>query len=284
MHPRAKAVLVFTPSYYGTSADVRAIAEACHARDLPLVTDDAWGLDYALTGHPELPPGALSQGADLAIGSVHKTLTGLGQTSVLSVQGDRFDPERLSLCFELEQSTSVSTLLLSSIDGARRQFMRDGKALLDRAIHSAHYARRRLAEAVPELQVVPVERLAAVDGVAGVDPTHPLIEIWPVGLTGFQAADWLLDERQVAFELVDHRRVMPLITFAHSEDDIDRMVVALRDLVDSEGTPGSDARLDLPTRRELRTEQAISPRDAFFARTEQVKPKDAAGRISAELV
>jgi arginine decarboxylase len=28
----------------------------------------------------------------------------------------------------------------------------------------------------------------------------------------------------------------------------------------------------------------MTPRDAFFARTEQVKPKDAAGRISAELV
>src|SRR3954447_16695010 len=84
LHPKAKAGLVFTPSYYGTSADVRALAEACHKRDLPLVTDDAWGLDYALSGHPDLPEGALAQGADLAIGSVHKTLTGLSQTSVLS--------------------------------------------------------------------------------------------------------------------------------------------------------------------------------------------------------
>src|SRR3954452_18968800 len=71
-HPHAKAVVIFTPSYYGTAADVRAIAEACHARDVPLVTDDAWGLDYALSGHRELPEGALAQGADPAIGSVHK--------------------------------------------------------------------------------------------------------------------------------------------------------------------------------------------------------------------
>src|SRR6059058_1838053 len=46
-HPEAGAAMVFTPSYYGTSADVAAFAEACHARDLPLVTDDAWALDYA---------------------------------------------------------------------------------------------------------------------------------------------------------------------------------------------------------------------------------------------
>src|SRR5437764_5846799 len=39
-HPEAKAALIFTPSYYGTSADVKPLAEACHDRDLPLVTDD----------------------------------------------------------------------------------------------------------------------------------------------------------------------------------------------------------------------------------------------------
>jgi hypothetical protein len=158
-HPDAKAVVIFTPSYYGTAADLRAMAEACHARDVPLVTDDAWGLDYALSGHPQLPEGALAQGADLAIGSVQKTLTGLGQTSVLSVGSERIDSERLQLCFELEKSTSASTVLLSSIDGARRQFVRDGEELLDRAITTARHLRRRLALEVPELNVVTEEEL-----------------------------------------------------------------------------------------------------------------------------
>jgi arginine/lysine/ornithine decarboxylase len=56
---------------------------------------------------------------------------------VLSVGSDRIDTERLQLCFELEESTSASGLLLSSIDGARAQFVREGKQLLDRALHSA---------------------------------------------------------------------------------------------------------------------------------------------------
>jgi arginine/lysine/ornithine decarboxylase len=284
-HPEAKAAMVHTPSYYGTSADVRALAEACHDRDIPLVTDDAWGLDYALCGHPELPEGALTQGSDLAIGSVHKTLTGLSQTSVLSVGSDRIDTERLQLCFELEESTSASALLLSSIDGARRQFVRDGEALLDRAVQSAHLLRRRLADEVPELRVVSTEELAARPGVDGVDPTHVLIETASVGLTGYQADDWLRDERQVDVELADHRRLMPLVTFAHGEAEIDRLVRALRDLVDTEGEPGAgtDVR-KLPSRRDLRTEQAMLPRDAFFAPTEHVKPKEAVGRISAELI
>jgi len=40
----------------------------------------------------------------------------------------------------------------------------------------------------------------------------------------------------------------------------------------------------LPSRRDLRTETAILPRDAFFAATEDVKAKEAAGRVSAELI
>src|SRR3954465_13423931 len=284
-HPEAKAALVFTPSYYGTSADVAALAEVCHARDLPLVTDDAWGLDYALSGHPDLPDGALAQGADLTIGSVHKTLSGLTQTSVLSVGSDRIDTERLQLCFELEESTSASALLLSSIDGARRQFVREGRELLDRAVTSARLLRDRLRAEVPELEVVDPEQLVGGPGVVAADPTHVLIETKSVGLTGFQADDWLRDERQIDVELADHRRIMPLVTFAHGEEEVDRLVRALRDLVDEHGDPGSGTDVaPLPTRRELRTEQAMLPRDAFFAKTELVKPTDAVGRVSAELV
>jgi arginine/lysine/ornithine decarboxylase len=283
--PDARAGLIFTPSYYGTTADVRAIAELCHARDIPLITDDAWGLDYALSGHPDLPEGALAQGSDLAIGSVHKTLTGLGQTSVLSVGSDRIDTERLSLCFELEESTSASSLLLSSIDGARAQFVRDGKALLERAVDSAKLMRRRLAEEVPELRVISTEELAQRPGVAAVDPTHVLIETASVGLTGYQADDWLRDERQVDVELVDHRRIMPLVTFAHGPDEVERFVSAVRDLVREEGRPGESTGVGpLPSRPQIRSEQAMTPRDAFFAKTEMVKPKEAVGRVSAEWV
>src|SRR3954452_10284036 len=180
-NPEAKAAMVFTPSYYGTAADVEALAAVCHERDIPLVTDDAWGLDYALTGHPELPKGALEQGSDLAIGSVHKTLSGLSQTSVLSVGSERIDMQRLQLCFELEESTSAASRLLSSIDGARRQFVREGPELLDRAVKSAHLLRSRLASEVPELRVIAPRELAVVPGVVGVDPTHVLIETQPIG-------------------------------------------------------------------------------------------------------
>jgi arginine/lysine/ornithine decarboxylase len=204
---------------------------------------------------------------------------------VLSVGSDRIDIDRLGLCFELEESTSASALLLSSIDGARAQFVRDGTELLDGAVRSARLLRDRLAAEVPELTVISTDRLGRLPGVAGVDPTHVMIETAPIGLTGYQADDWLRDERQIDIELVDHRRIMPLITFAHGEAEIDRLIGALRDLVDTRGRAPEELDIGpLPSRPELRTQQAMLPRDAFFARTESVKPKQATGRVSAELI
>jgi arginine decarboxylase len=99
----------------------------------------------------------------------------------LSVGSDRIDAERLQLCFELEESTSASTLLLSSIDGARRQFAREGHELLERAVTSARLLRERLASDVPELDVVDLQTLRARPGVTAVDLTHVLIETASIG-------------------------------------------------------------------------------------------------------
>jgi arginine decarboxylase len=157
--------------------------------------------------------------------------------------------------------------------------------LLDRAVRSARLLRERLAEEVPELRVVSTEQLGRLPGVAGVDPTHVLIETAAVGLTGYEADDWLRDERQIDVELVDHRRLMPLITFAHGEAEIDRLVRGVRDLVEERGQDPKEFDIrPLPSRPELRTEQAMLPREAFFAGTEDVDLRHAGGRVSAELV
>jgi arginine/lysine/ornithine decarboxylase len=202
----------------------------------------------------------------------------------MSVGSERIDTARLKLCFELEESTSISSLLLSGIDGARRQFVREGKDLLDRALASATMLRERLAAEVPELRVVSCEELAARPGVTGVDPCHVLIETAPVGLSGYQADDWLREERQIDVELADHRRIMPLITFAHGPREVDRLTRALRDLVDSRASRDGGWIPELPAGSELRTEQAMLPREAFFSTSEPVKPKAAVGRVSAELI
>ncbi len=279
-HPEAKAAIMFTPTYYGVSADVKSLAQAAHRHDIPLVTDDAWGLDYSFCSR--LPPSALESGADLAIGSVHKTLNGFGQTSVLSTQGDRIDSERLELVFELEQSTSASALLIGSIDAARRQFQREGEELLGAAIDRALLLREAV-ELIPGLDLLP-ESVAGGPGAFAFDPTHVSIDVVGLGLTGFSAADWLRDHQRIHVELADHRRIMPLITFADGNENIERLIRALRELAKShaEADPAPD--YDIAAPAELRMETVMLPREAFLGKTEDVPWRQSAGRISAEMI
>ncbi|NED83330.1 ornithine decarboxylase, partial [Streptomyces sp. SID11233] len=76
-HPDAKGALVTSPTPYGTTADLRALADLCHARGKPLLVDEAWGAH--LPFHPELPTWAMDAGADVCVTSIHKMGSGLEQ-------------------------------------------------------------------------------------------------------------------------------------------------------------------------------------------------------------
>src|SRR3954468_4364496 len=130
-HPGVKAMLAVSPTVAGVAADRARRADVCHAHGIPLIMDDAWGADF--TFHPELPPGSMESGADLAIASFHKSLTGLMQTSIILVQGDRIDAERLQLALDGFETTSTSALLIASIDAARRAMAVHGEELIGRA-------------------------------------------------------------------------------------------------------------------------------------------------------
>lgn len=231
-HPHCRGVLVTSPSYYGICSDIKGLAKVTHAHGIPLVVDEAWGLAYPF--HEELPDFALAHGADLTIGSVHKTLSALGQTSILSLKGERVDPSRLNLAFELFQTTSTSTLLLAALDAARRQAVLEGERLFGKALRLARRLRTEIA-ALPGLQ--PLEPGDVLGRASAVDfnELHVTIDVQGIGLTGYAAADWLRKHEHIAFELADHRRLMANISHADTDATVDRLVAALRTLVANGG-------------------------------------------------
>ncbi len=110
-----------------------------------------------------------------------------------------------------------------------------------------------------------------------------------LGLTGFAAADWLRRTHGVELELADHRRLMALVTFAHTDGDVDRVVAALTALVEAHAAPdgaGPDRGHlpDVPDPAALRMETVVLPREAFLGRTEMVPWRYATGRVSAEMI
>ena len=89
---KIKAVLLTSPNYYGVAADVRAIADCCHAHNAVLLVDEAHGPHLGFS--ELLPPSALQCGADACAQSTHKILGAMTQCSMLHVQGARLDLQR----------------------------------------------------------------------------------------------------------------------------------------------------------------------------------------------
>jgi arginine/lysine/ornithine decarboxylase len=277
-HPDAKAALLVSPSLYGVTADVRGIADACHARGVPLLVDEAWGAHFAF--HPELPPFSLAEGADLAICSIHKTLLGVRQSSIIATRGDRIDQQKLTDRANLLESTSVTSLVLCTVDASRRLMAQEGEALFTRVLALAQRAREGLA-GVPGLQILGPSELTGRPGAVQLDPTKVLVDVAGLGMTGYEAADRLYGDHQLPMELQDHRRVLALVAIGDDERTVDRLVNAFHSLT---AASGDGAQPRIVRTSELFTDSRMTPREAYFSQSEAVEASAAVGRICAEQV
>jgi arginine decarboxylase len=276
-HPEASAVVIITPTEYGTGADVHGVADICHRHGVPLLVDEAWGAHFPF--HPDLPTAAVRAGADLAVQSLHKADGGLCQCSMILVGGDLVDPVDLRLRLDLITTTSPSALMYGSIDGWRRRMALDGKALFTEALDRAGRLRERLGR-VAGLRVMD-SSIVGHDSVAEWDPLKLSVDISDLGITGYQAREWLVSECKLTTQLGDARRVVCSLTYADDDAAIERLAGALERLASRPPEPDRPAPA-IPELEELNLEQVMNPRDAFFARTEQVA--DPVGRIAAEMV
>src|SRR3954451_18439059 len=176
--PDAVAAMVVSPTYFGACADVAALAEVAHSRDVPLIVDEAWGAH--LHFHPDLPPDALSCGADLVTSSTHKIVGSLTQAAMLHLgHGDRIDPAVVDRCVSLVETTSPSGLLTGSLDAARRQAAVHGRELLDETLAAIARTREAILQ-IPGLAVLD-ESMVGRPGIAALDPLRLSVDVRGTG-------------------------------------------------------------------------------------------------------
>jgi arginine decarboxylase len=279
-HPDAAGALIVSPTPYGTCADIAALADVCHRRGKPLIIDEAWGAH--LPFHDDLPTWAMDAGADVCVVSVHKMGAGFEQGSVLHSQGDRIDPKHLAACADLLMTTSPNTMLYAAIDGWRRQMVEDGTRLLGDAVALAGDVRRRL-QALDGLHVLHDELLHE-EASHDLDPLQVLVDISELGITGYQAADWLRDHCRIDIGLSDHRRVLATLSMADHPGTADRLLDAVQRLVAAAPALPAAKPVDLPDPGAFDVEPVLTPRDAFFGPTRTVPIADAVGQVCAEQV
>ena len=279
-HPEARAALLVYPTYYGVATELAAIAEFLHAHDMLLLTDAAHGPHFVFSD--ALPPSAMTVGADLSAESTHKLLGSLTQTSMLLARGGRVPAERIRAASGIMQSTSPNEVLLASLDTARAQMAEEGRGRLASAIRLAEELRRRINE-IEGLWSFGSEYMGTA-GAAALDPTKITVQVTGLGMTGF-AAEEELRRRGIACELADARNVLFLLSYADGEREAELLLAALRSMAQRNASVctsrGSEtAFLALPPLPQM----ALSPRDAYFARSERIAAESAAERTAAETI
>jgi arginine decarboxylase len=279
-NPDAKGALLITPTDWGTCADIAGTAEVLHARDLPLIVDEAWGAH--LPFHPDLPAWGMDAGADLVVTSVHKMGGAIEQSSVFHLQGDLVNPDVLSAREDLLGTTSSSSLVYLTLDGWRRQMVEHGEELLGAAIARAQRVRAAV-EAMEGIDLMGREVVAP--GMAfDIDPLVLTMDVRGLGITGYQGSEWLRANRHVDVGSADACRFSARLTYADDDETEKVLVDCLQALVENADSIERPPSVDLPEPRALELESVMTPRAAFFATVQQVPIDKAVGRVVAEMV
>lgn len=274
-HPKAKAIFVNNPTYYGIASDLASIVRVAHAAGMKVLVDEAHGTHLYFGRN--LPISGMAAGADLAAVSMHKSGGSLTQSSIL-LCGKDADVEYVQQIINLTQTTSASYLLISSLDLSRRNLALHGAESFEKVSSMAEYARSE----INDIGGYYAYGRELIDGesVYDFDVTKLSVFTQGIGMTGIEVYDMLRDEYDIQIEFGDIGNILAYISIGDRIQDIERLVGALEDIA---GRFAKEKK-ELYCGEFIAPELVMSPKDAFYARGKQLPLEQTVGKIAGEMI
>ncbi|QEK10908.1 aminotransferase class I/II-fold pyridoxal phosphate-dependent enzyme [Crassaminicella thermophila] len=275
-NPDVKAVILTYPNYYGICSDIEAIANIVHKYEKILIVDEAHGSHFNLS--EDLPIPAIKAGADIVVQSIHKTLPSFTQSSMLHVKSNRVDIERLRFMLMMNQSSSPSYLLMSSLDVARAISENEGKSLMKELLESIDYFHEKIAneEGIKVLD----KNLIGKYGVKNIDKTRLVIDMTKLGISGITLDKLLRERYKIQMEMSDINNVVAVCTIGNDRKDFEKLLKALIN-IKKEITY---KKIYLPPFFYHVPKMKITPRDAAFRKKTAINFEESIGKISGEYI
>ena len=274
-HPKARAILVNNPTYYGICSDLKAIVELAHQNGMYCLADEAHGTHFYFG--EDMPISAMAAGADMAAVSMHKSGGSLTQSSLLLL-GEGIDPGYVRQIINLTQTTSGSYLLMSSLDISRRNLALRGQQVFAHVADLARYAREEI-NFVGGFYAFGDELING-NSVYAFDTTKLSVHTLDVGLAGIEVYDLLRDEYDIQIEFGDIGNILAYISMGDRMPELERLISALAEI----RRRFERDKVGLLSQEYIEPQVVMSPQQAFYAEKESLPLDATRGRVSSEFV
>lgn len=255
------AVIITSPNYYGICSDIRAISEECHAKNIPLLADEAHGAHFISDSRF---PETAAKYADAVCQSAHKTLDAMNGAAYLHVNGSLINRNRLETALCMFQSSSPSYVIASSADIARDELAAKNK--WDIAYRLCVDFRGKIKE-------------TGIKVLENDDMTRLVLNFSDFDITGFEVSK-SLSQNGIDVEMADLFNIVLIVTPSNTADDLNTLYDALSEIISHTAKRKAGIKIQPPPV----CSQKLSPQKAFFSEQEEIEIKRAAGRISCATV
>lgn len=263
----AKAILLTYPTYYGKVYDLKIICNYAQSKGMIVIVDEAHGAHLGLSD--KLPMTALEQEADIVIQSTHKTLPSFTQSSMIHIQGERVNEERLSSILRMIESSSPSYMLMSSLELAVDIYETKGKDLMEELLDNIDIFKKNM------------EKYENINIYNDNDRTKIFISSKELGITGYELEEMLRINYNVQVELSNYYGILLICTIGNDRTDFESLEYALEDIslnsINNKNIGYIEYPMNIPVKE-------LSPREAFYNEKKSVKIYDSIGKICGEYI
>lgn len=215
-NPDVKGVLITSPTYEGIVSNIYEIAQAVHSYGIPLIVDEAHGAHFIFDSR--FPNSAITEGADVVIQSMHKTLPCFTQTALIHMKKGYADIEKIRDYIGYYQTSSPSYLFMATMDRCIRELSQEGSSAWDLMFRE----REKLMRTAGTFRHIRIRE--------NTEPCKLVISVQNTNITGKELQNILLKEFHLQVEMACQSYVVLIITAWDTEDGFKRLTQALAEI------------------------------------------------------
>ncbi len=208
----AKLVVLTSPTYEGVLSNISEIAKVVHKYNALLFVDEAHGAH--LYFNQSFCGGAINNGADLVVQSLHKTLPALTQCALLHICTDRIDFTKISNSLSIFETSSPSYILLSSIEEGLH-FVSKNKTRFDQLLKNLELFYKN----TDKLKALKILKYEDLNNAFTVDKTRIVVLTNQSNITGTKLAS-LLRKHKIEIEMACSNYIVAITSVCDSKENL----------------------------------------------------------------